>query len=302
MIPEYPEFKPLELRDRYEVERSFKSYPCQICELSMATLFVWKKFDRPALTYINGNLCVLLHPLNEPPHFQEPVGKRLIGQTVQTCLDHAGVISRASAQFVSKLSLEGIKISPLRDHFDYIYSLRALAELKGRKFDGKRNQIKKFKKQHPGYRFVPFDLNMRSEAFELFDVWCESRRRSPGEAGKLPKLAYEAQRQALEIALENFNPLGLLGGALVVCGKLIALVIGSGLNETTACIQFMYVHPKVGPANQVVLWEACRSTFAPFRYINMEQDLGLNGLRRMKLSYQPLRMEEKYEIRKENGV
>jgi hypothetical protein len=114
----------------------------------------------------------------------------------------------------------------------------------------------------------------------------------------IPALAYTSQRGALKEALRHFDELNLMGGGLVEDDKLLAFVVGYKLNRNTACVQFMYVHPKAGSAGQMVLKEACRKTFSSFELVNLEQDLGLKGLRRMKQSYQPLRMEEKYEIRK----
>jgi hypothetical protein len=298
MIPKYPDFKSLKYEDRAEIEHFFKSYSPQICELSVITLFTWRKIDKPQLTIINNNLCVLLDPPHEPPFFLEPLGSKRIEETVSTCLEHAGVISRASNRLMSKLSLDQYQVIPLRDQFDYVYTQHSLAELKGRKFDGKRNQIRNFKKKHPGYHYVPLDKDMRGKAHELYNAWSLSRRRSPGEAGRLPTLAYNVQRGALQESLEHFDEFNLMGGGLVEDEKLLAFVVGHRLNKTTACVQFMYAHPKAGSANQMVLREACRKTFYSFEFINLEQDLGLKGLRRMKLSYKPVKMEEKYEIRR----
>ena len=103
--------------------------------LLMANILIWKNSERPEATLINGNLCLLIKPPAEPPYFLEPLGKDVSAGTVEICLKHSGKISRASEKFVSFLPKDRYAIAPLRNHFDYVYSVKELAELKGRKFD-----------------------------------------------------------------------------------------------------------------------------------------------------------------------
>ena len=147
MLPEYPEFKPLELSDRADFENRLSEHPARTCELAFANLYIWKDFDNPRITTINSNLCVLLEPPNESKYFLEPLGANRLGETVETCLDEAGRISRASREFISRIRRDKYEVTGMRDQYDYIYRVGDLAELKGRRFDGKRNHINALKKR-----------------------------------------------------------------------------------------------------------------------------------------------------------
>ena len=293
MVPNYPDFKPLELSDRDLIGGHLSSRAPGICEFSFANLFIWKEFDRPRFTSINGNLCILIDPLNESPYFLEPLGKGGLKETVGACLEHAGRISRASSKFVSSLS-SGLLVHPLRDHFDYVCRAKDLAELKGRRFDGKRNHIRKLMRLHPGFRYEDLKGGHASEVLRLFDRWWGSKKKtgksSPSE------LTYSSQKRAMENAMHNFDALGLLGGIIRIKDELVGVIGGSALNERTMCVHFYYCLTDVPGVATTLLWNACRETFSHYECINLEQDLGLAGLRKSKNSYCPCKLEEKFEI------
>ncbi len=292
MIPEYPKFKPLEFEDKNTLLKYLDLTPRKICELNLTNLFVWRDFDRPQLTMMNGNLCILVSPPNETQYFLEPLGQNKFLETVETCLNHTKKISRASEYFVSKLPNKNYKIMPLRDQFDYIYNVKELAELKGKKFDGKRNHIKKFKTRHPDYKFIPLEPGFKEQAMALFEKWFEARKQSRF----FPKLAYDSQKKAVQEAFSNFARLKLLGGALFIDDSLRGFTIGSELNLETVSVHLQYGDPSIQGTSQVLLWEACNKIYSPFKYINLEQDLGIPGLRKAKLSYYPHHLERKFQI------
>jgi hypothetical protein len=293
VVPEYPQFKELELKDRDLIGGHLSSCAPGICEFSFANLFIWKEFDRPSLTSINGNLCVLIDPLNESPYFLEPLGRENLAETIGLCLEHTGRISRASSKFVSSLP-SGFHVHPLRDHFDYVCKAKDLAELRGRRFDGKRNHIKKLLRLHPEYKYEDLKGGHSSEALALFDKWWGLKKKA-GPSSRL-ELSYNSQKRVLENAMHNFDPLGLLGGVIRIGDELAGVIGGSALNKRTMCVHFYYCLTDVPGVATTLLWQACRETFSQYECINMEQDLGLAGLRKSKNSYCPCRLEEKFEI------
>ena len=113
----------------------------------------------------------------------------------------------------------------------------------------------------------------------------------------MPYFSRDCQRRALERALRDYERLGLSGGALVVRGELLGFIIASVGRAESAVVHFQYADAEVPGTYQALLWEACRRLFSGCAYVNLEEDLGVPGLRKTKLSYQPLRLEEKYEVR-----
>ena len=292
MIPEYPKFIPLEIGQKGEIAEHLLLTPRDTCELTVGNLFIWNDFDRPQVTAINQNVCVLITPPNEPPYFLEPLGALKLKETVDICLQHTGRISRASEMFVALLPPDTYKLEPLRDHFDYIYETKTLAELKGKKYDGKRNHVKKFAQGNPGYEYRPLDPGHKAEALALFERWFAVRE----ESKYFPRLAYTSQKAAVTAAFDNYTALKLIGGALLVDKQLRGFTLGSPVNPEMISVHFMYGDPALAGIAQTLLWEACNKTYTAYKYADLEQDLGIPGLRTMKLSYQPLKLEKKYEI------
>jgi hypothetical protein len=170
-------------------------------------------------------------------------------------------------------------------------------ELKGKKFDGKRNQIRKFINNFPDYEFRPLERPLFGSAMALFERWNERRESIATPSGSIPYLSFECQRRALERAFQCYEPLGLAGGAVMVRGEIQGFIIASVGQAESAIVHFQYANAELPGIYQVLLQEACRRLFAICAYVNLEEDLGVPGLRRTKLSYMPLRLEEKYEVR-----
>lgn len=294
MCPRYPDFAEFTVGDTGLLKRFLDEDPRCVCEFSAANLIAWSDFDRPKYTFIENCLCICISPLDEQPFFLEPLGRLgNIGWAIEICLKNTGKISRASAECAQYAAAHGYNVVPIANHFDYLYKARDLADLKGRKFDAKRNHIRRFKQYCPRHHFIPITKEHGPEALRLFDIWCSSRRKAVSE---LPELAWSCQRLAVERAFEHFEELKLIGGCLIVGGTVIGFIIGSRQHNDMACIHFAHAHPDIPGSMQLLLRDACRQVFAEFEFVNLEQDLGLTGLRRSKLSYHPHRIEEKYEI------
>jgi uncharacterized protein len=296
MFPSLPHAKSLALEDRAAFMSHMARHPRDICELSFASLFIWQDFDRVGLSEFEGNLCVRIEPLNEPPFYLEPVGEGPAMDAAEACLGETGRISRATTGFVAKVRGNGFQIAELRNHHDYIYRVADLAELKGRRYDGKRNHIKGMRRSFPNYVFRPLAKADAPAARELFERWCRGKPEIRSGREDPRDLAYECQRWALDRAFSAFDELGLFGGALTIDGTLAGFVLASELSPAMACVHLEYHLPAMSGLAQTLIWESCRTTFAPFVSVNLEQDLGIEGLRRAKASYYPARMEEKFEV------
>lgn len=292
MIPKYPHFKNIGFEDTKILNEHLHSSKKHICELNTANLLIWKDYDRPEMTLINDNLCIRINSLSDPPFFLEPIGHHKIEDTINTYFESVQSISRVSEEFINSINKERYKIEELRSQFDYIYKIKDLAEMKGKAYDGKRNHIKKFIKHFPDYKFVPFSEEFNHKALDLFEKWFEIRK----DSRFFPKLAHTAQKNALTIALNNFSKLNLAGGATFGGNKLRCFIIGSRLTHDCLSAHFQYCDPEADGASQFTLKEACGSIYSDYELIDLEQDLGIPGLRQAKLSYHPFKVEKKFEV------
>ncbi len=293
MLPQYPKLEPLRREHMKSVAGFLKQSPRSICDLNLASIYVWQDCETPLGTLINGNLCILIRTHREPEYFLEPLGDNKPIETAEVCLKHAGRISRAGESFVARLPHDRLKIAPLRDHFDYIYEVKSLAEFKGKKHDGKRNQIRKFIKNQPEFRFARLESQHRDQALRLFERWAQERQN--GETS-LSHFGEECQRLALGRAFDAYHELGLVGGAIFVGSEMEGFILGSEGNPGMGIAHFQYATSGMPGIYQLLLQKSCQEMFASYSLLNMEEDLGIAGLRKTKLSYQPLRLEKKYLI------
>ena len=295
--PIFPNFKKLNLDDKFIIDAALKDYQRNVYELCFATLYIWKDYFFPTYSFINDNLCILLSPINEEKYFLEPIGRKKVMSTIKECLNYTGRVATASSEYTFTFNHECFDIKALRNHYDYIYLTKDLIELKGRKYDGKRNHLKRFQKKYSDYKFLPIGKNNKKDALELFELWFINKTENSKPSVATSKMAYDMEFKALTNAFNDFDKLSLRGGGIFIGGKLKGFFIGNDLNKKMAVGQFMYADPDIKSIFQMLQWEGVKNIFYKHKYINLEDDLGLPGLRRMKLSYYPAWLEGKFEIK-----
>lgn len=277
--PKYPKFKLLDLKDRELFERFQKKYPPVSGELTFANTFLWRRFDHAEFSLVHGNLCLLLKPINEPAFFLPPLGENQVKETLEICLRDAPRISRVPEWFVKKYC-GGLRAEPDRDNFDYVYLAKDLAELKGKKYDGKRNRIRKFTRQH-SFQYMKLTAAHLKACAALFEEWIKGK---------------SVQRTIWEELLKNYEDLKLTGGAIVTGDKIVAVSIGEKLNDETAIIYFEIAHPGYEGLAQLMNQEFVKNEWVDLKFINREQDMGIAGLRAAKLSYHPHHFVRKFNV------
>ena len=292
MIPDYPELKPIGLEDRKEVQRYLELFPPDICELTFANIYIWREWEKPRLTKVNGNLCVFCSPPDEPAYFLEPVGENKLDETVNLGLTLAPRWSRLSEKFLGKLHGQYV-IKEDRDNFDYVYLTQELAELSGKKFDGKRNWIRRYEKQFK-YELSAINQNYLQSCLELVREWGQDsadRKEQEGEDSHTG-----AAVRAMEEALLNFDLFGFSTMAVLINGRVEGFCLGEKLNPETAVVHIEVASREFPGLYQFLNRECARTAWKEFRYINREQDAGLPGLRHAKLSYHPHHLLKKYNL------
>jgi hypothetical protein len=188
-----------------------------------------------------------------------------------------------------KDSKERIHREDERAQWDYVYDVKELIELKGNRFHKKKNLVNQFKKKYD-YQYISFDEKMIDMALAMQEDWCTWRDCESSEA-------LSAENRAISKILDNWQMInGLTGGALLVDNEMVAYTIAEQLSKDMIVIHFEKGNPDYKGAYQAINQMFLEHNGEPFEFVNREQDLGDEGLRKSKLSYHPVDFIKKYRV------
>ena len=174
-----------------------------------------------------------------------------------------------------------------RDTFDYLYHGEDLKYFKGKKLAGQRNHVNRFLAEHPDVRILPLTDETLADARILADRWYQ--RRSPEEDAGMELVA-------LNRAFAHWQDLGLEGLVMYVGEQVVAMTMGSRLGEDTVDVHFEKADLDYPGAYAVInraFARHIREKYPQVKFLNREDDMGIEGLRKAKLSYYPHHMVEK---------
>ena len=184
------------------------------------------------------------------------------------------------------------------DFGDYIYRTADLADLPGKKYSKKRNHIHQFQNKYSDYTFEPLNESNFDSVREVEEKWLEENADFARTTGTLADL--EAEREIIFYALENFeafsNTCGMTGGLLYVSGEPVAFCIASIISGKVTDVHFeKCLSPYARDGGYAIINNEFSKTVQT-EFINREEDLGVEGLRKAKLSYYPEQVLEKYQV------
>ncbi|WP_373720432.1 DUF2156 domain-containing protein, partial [Bacteroides heparinolyticus] len=146
--------------------------------------------------------------------------------------------------------------------------------------------VNKFKRTY-NYEYTPITPDRIQECLDLEAIWCKANNCDQHEGTG-------NERRALVYALHHFDELGLMGGILHVDGKIVAFTFGMPINQDTFGVHVEKADTSIDGAYAMINHEFAKHIPEQYIYINREEDLGIEGLRKAKLSYQPAIILDKY--------
>ena len=283
----------LENRDKYNA--ILQTCGERGCEYSFANLYLW---GRQKAALVHGNLA-FFSQFNRRSIYPFPVGHGDLKATIDAIIHDAqvrgipcrlnGLTPEDCAQ-LEALYPGKFRFHHDRDFFDYVYDIDALADLKGKKLQRKRNHINKFLQLCPDYRVEPISQANACQVQQLVDLWYQKRLEEQ------PHSDFLMEQAALSKALRHWEELGMEGLLLKNGDELLAMTMGSLLSPTTFDIHFEKALDLIDGTYTIINREFARylrEKYPQVRYLNREDDMGIEGLRKAKLSYYPDHMVEK---------
>jgi len=169
--------------------------------------------------------------------------------------------------------------TPDRDNYEYVYSSQDLCTLQGKKYHSKRNHINKLTASH-SFEYRRYTKEDYAACMELYQTWVQD--------------SYKNEYHAVVDALTHFDTLGLVCGLLYVDGQLEAFSVGEKFGDDMAIIHIEKANQALQGAYALINREFVCHEWSELEYINREEDMGIEGLRKAKLSYNPVFLNEKY--------
>lgn len=177
-------------------------------------------------------------------------------------------------------------VSYKRSNADYVYQVEDLRELKGKKYHDKRNHINKFLKIYRDWSYERISDENTGECTEMVIEWC-ARNKCLDEKQKAEEM------KVVTKGLQYRKELDLLGGVIRVGGAIVAMTLGEKSSDDMFIIHFEKAFSDVLGAYPMINQQFIINELSEYTYVNREEDLGIEGLRRAKKSYHPIFMVEK---------
>lgn len=293
-------FKKIELKDKDLFYKYIYPYNFMNCEYSFVTLLIWKDACDIEYTVYKDALIIKKRDFQGKYSFMQPLGyseenfkeivDKLIEYKKENGMDY--LFKDVDEKFIEKIkniykNHECLCVKEDRDNFDYLYESEKLIKLSGKNFHNKKNHYNSFINE---YDYEVKNINEGKVSFDVIEAaekWYEENK------NKDKSLLYYELSGIKEI-VRNFNYLNLQGIAVYVDDIIAGFTIGEKLNDNLAVI-----HIEKGDVNYRGIYSFINKTFVDrcfkdVKIINREQDLGLEGLRNAKMSYQPLKLEKKF--------
>lgn len=289
------DFKPISLqwRDRYNAY--LWQHGERGCEFTFANIYLW---GRQRGTEVEGHF-VRFSQFNRRSVYPYPLGsgdKKAVMDAIMDDARQRGIPCRITGLTGADMEeLEALYPGKFRFHcdrgdFDYVYDIHDLADLKGRKYQKKRNHVNKFFQNYPLSSTQPLSGENVETVRAMVEDWYARRQESDPEGD------YHMEHAALKKALQSWQELGMEGLVLFSGDEVLAVTLGSFLSEETFDVQFEKARADADgayPAINQAFARYLREKYPALRYLNREEDMGLEGLRKAKLSYYPHHLVEK---------
>ena len=266
------------------------------CEYSFANLYLW---GRQRAAFHAGNL-VFFSQFNRQSVYPFPLVRGDLKESLDAIIHDAQTrdipcrltsLSKEDCDTLEQYYPGRFRFHTDRDSFDYIYAIDDLADLKGRKYQRKRNHINRFRQNYPDYTVEPLTDENTLDAVLLLQKWYADRELAD------PLADFQMEQAAIFKALRNRSELGVEGLLLKHNGRTLAMTMGSHLSETTFDVQFEKALEEADGAYPTINQEFARylrAKYPKLQWLDREDDLGLEGLRKAKLSYEPHHLIEKH--------
>lgn len=299
MIPDFPEFKKLELADKEEIESFTNRFP-PYSDFNFVSMWSWDTKGDVRISRFGGNLVIRFDDYVTGEPFYSLIGDANINETVHTLIDIAKIFNitpelKLIPEEVAKLVDDpDLFVEEDRDNFDYICDISEISAFEGTKFRQKRNEVNSLMTAYPTMSAKELDLHdpeTKKSIITLFHKWIEDKKSNGKD--------FEGQEEfAFNKLLLLADKYPLVGVGVYLGEQLVAFVICEMQNNEYVLGHASKSDSAIRGTNAFLMKSMAGILLTHGRkYFNYEQDLGLNNLRDGKTRFRPVFFLKKYKIK-----
>jgi len=266
------------------IQDCLKAFPKQSCDLNLSNMFTWGSLYKLQY-FIWNNAYVIYNPRYHYIAF--PFCKNFDAEQLAALVKEFRTVDDKvemilfPAEWIQSHP-DAVKYFRFRTHdawSDYVYLAEKLYTLSGKKLAKKKNLIAQFRKLHPKYTVESIQKEDMTDILEHFQKWQQDRN--------IKDINLTMECRAIKNAFKYWDKLPLGGLKILIDNEIVAWSIFSPQTDYMATIHFEKFDPAIKGCAQLINWETAKYLKDRYLYINREQDMGIEGLRQAKRSYEP---------------
>lgn len=291
------EFNKINFSDMETLRKHTRLAHTRNCEYAMVNIFFWNDTDKLMFAVIDDVLVYRLIDAGTAYYsivefIEEPA--ELVMKLEQDAVDNGCrmVLTNMSENMVLRLEREMVgqlRYWYDREYSDYIYEVDDLIRLSGSKYHGKKNHLNKFLNTY-AFSYEKITEDNIEECRRMKEEWAVRK------GGDIEE--YREELDIIDNVLDNYDKFNLIGGLIRIDGKVSAFTIGEAISEDTFVTHFEKADEDIPGLYQAINQQFAANSISGFKYVNREDDIGLQGIRQAKLSYRPVMMFDKYNAEK----
>ena len=290
------DFHPIKIEDKKIYNEHLYQEATRSCQFSFSNLLMWGLQE---IAYVHDHV-VLYSRFDCHCFYPFPIGsgdKKAVLDAIFSDAKERGVcpcltgLNEDDKKTVETLYPNQFYFHADRGNYDYVYDINDLADLKGRKLHRKRNHLKHFKKNHPDYVVTPITFENMDRVRAFVSEWYKLKLEEN------PDGDYHHEQAAFEKVFTHYEDLEMEGLLLEEHGEVLGFTMASPMSSDTFDVHFEKARGDIDGAYTTINSEFAnyiRSKYPHIKYLDREEDMGIPGLRKAKMSYFPHHLVKKY--------
>lgn len=288
-------WKDITFEDKEILESFYRYKTSRGCELSFANNFLWAphyetkwSVVKNCLVFYNQTRNSVSLPIGEKPYEALEALLQHYEEKNEPFLMH--LVTQEQFEALNQRYPGKFTIEYRREAADYLYEAESLGTLVGKKLHAKRNHINRFIQNYPEWTYEEITDDNLEECLEMAEKW---REQNKCDENKDKSAEFCVTLRALKMRKE----LGLTGGMIRTRDGIVAFSVGEPLTQDTFVVHIEKAFADIQGAYPMINREFVLHAAKGYRYINREEDMGEEGLRKAKMSYNPAILLEKGNVR-----